>query len=87
MKKTELLSTISIFNLLCVYSNDQSQNGRFEKKTQAMEMNCFRKLLGRSISYREHITNKEVKTRTENAIGQYEDLVTNKVPEHTPLIS
>ena len=37
-------------------------------------MRCFRKLLG--ISYRDHITNEEVKARIGNAIGPYEDLLT-----------
>ena len=40
-----------------------------------MEMRCFRKLLG--ISYRDHITNEEVKARTGNAIGQYGNLLTS----------
>ena len=40
-----------------------------------MEMRCFRKLLG--ISYRDHITNEEVKARFGNAIGPYEDLLTS----------
>ena len=39
-----------------------------------MEMKYFRKLL--SISYRDHITNEEVKVRIGNAIGPYEDLLT-----------
>ena len=38
-------------------------------------MRCFRKFLG--ISYRDHITNQEVKARTGNAIGPYEDLLTS----------
>ena len=38
-------------------------------------MRCFRRLLG--ISYRDHITNEEVKARIENAIGPYEDLLTS----------
>ena len=37
-------------------------------------MRCFRKLL--DISYRDHITNEEVKTRIGNAIGPFEDLLT-----------
>ena len=41
-----------------------------------MEMRCFRKLLG--ISYRDHITNEEVKARTGNAIGPHEDLTSVK---------
>ena len=40
-----------------------------------MEIRCFRKLL--SISYRDHITNEEVKARTGKAIGPYEDLLTS----------
>ena len=32
-----------------------------ERKIQALEMRCFRKPLG--ISYRDHITNEEVKDR------------------------
>ena len=38
-------------------------------------MRCFRRLLG--ISYRDHITNEEVKARIENAIEPYEDLLTS----------
>ena len=44
-----------------------------ERRIQALEMRCFRKLLG--ISYRDHITNEEVKARIGNAIGPYEDLL------------
>ena len=45
-----------------------------ERRIQALEMRCFRKLL--SISYRDHITNEQVKARIGNAIGPYEDLLT-----------
>ena len=46
-----------------------------ERRIQAMEMRCFRKLLG--ILYRDQITTKEVKARIENATGPYEDLLTS----------
>ena len=46
-----------------------------ERKIYVMEMRCFRKLFG--ISYTDHITNEEVKTRTGNAIGPYENLLTS----------
>ena len=46
-----------------------------ERRIQTLEMRCFRKLLG--ISYRDYITNEEVKAKTGNAIGQYEDLLTS----------
>ena len=39
-------------------------------------MRCFRKL--HSISYRDHITNEEVKARIGNAIRPYEDLTSVK---------
>ena len=38
-------------------------------------MRFFRKLLG--ISYRDHVISEEVKARTGNAIGPYEDLLTS----------
>ena len=44
-----------------------------ERKIHTPEMRCFRKLLG--ISYRDHITNEEMKARIGNAIGPYEDLL------------
>ena len=46
-----------------------------ERRIQALEMRCFRKLLG--ISYRDHISNEAVKTRIENASEPYEDLLTS----------
>ena len=46
-----------------------------ERRIQALEMRCFRKLLG--ISYRDHITNEEVITRFEIAIWPHEDLLTS----------
>ena len=44
------------------------------KNSSLFESRCFHKLLG--ISYRDHITNEEVKARIGNAIGPYEDLLT-----------
>ena len=46
-----------------------------ERRTQALEMRCFRKLLG--ISFKDHNTNEEVKDRIGNAIGPYNDLLTS----------
>ena len=47
-----------------------------ERRIQALEIRCFRKLIG--ISYRDHITKEEVKVRTENALVLYEDLTSVK---------
>ena len=46
-----------------------------ERRIQALEMRCFCKLHG--ISYRDHITNEEVKARIGNTFGPYEDLLTS----------
>ena len=46
-----------------------------ERRIHALEMRCFCKLL--SISYRDHITNEEVKARIGNAMRPYEDLLTS----------
>ena len=45
-----------------------------EKRIQASEMRSFRRLLG--VSYKDHVTNEEVKNKIRQAIGSYEDLLT-----------
>ncbi|PIK57015.1 endonuclease-reverse transcriptase [Apostichopus japonicus] len=45
-----------------------------ERRIQAVEMRCFRRLL--NISYRDHISNQEVRNRIAQAIGPYDDLLT-----------
>ena len=62
---------ISIFLYAC---GTWTLTAELEKKIQAAEMSCFRKLLG--ISYRDHVTNEEVRNRIRQAIGHYEDILT-----------
>ena len=62
---------MSIFSYAC---ETWTITADIETRIQALEMRCFRKLLG--ISYN-HITNEEVKARIGNAIGPYEDLLTS----------
>ena len=45
-----------------------------QRRIQALEMRCYRKILG--ISYKDHITNEEVRTQIQQAIGPHEDLLT-----------
>ena len=45
-----------------------------ERRIQALEMRCFRRLLG--ISYKDHISNEEVRNRIIQTNGPYEDLLT-----------
>ena len=39
-----------------------------------MEMRCYRKLL--HISYKDNVTNEEVRAKTKQAIGPHEDVLT-----------
>ena len=58
---------MSIFLYAC---ETRTITADIERRIQALEMRCFHKL--HNISYRDHITNEEVKVRIGNAIGPYE---------------
>ena len=45
-----------------------------EKSTETFEMRCYQRLL--NISYKDHITNEDVRRKTEAAIGKYDKLLT-----------
>ena len=45
-----------------------------QRRIQAMEMRCCRKIL--SISYKDHVTNEEVRAKIQQAIGPHENLLT-----------
>ena len=45
-----------------------------ENRTQAFEMRCYRRLL--NISYKDHVTNEEVRRKIQAAIGEYDELLT-----------
>ena len=45
-----------------------------ERRIQAFEMRCYRRLL--NISYKDHVTNEEVRNRIQNATGMHDDLLT-----------
>ena len=45
-----------------------------QKRIQAMKMKCYRKIL--HISYKDHVTNEEVRAKIQQAIGPHEDLLT-----------
>ena len=45
-----------------------------QRRIQAMEMRCYRKML--HISYKDHATNEEVHAKIQQAIGPHEDLLT-----------
>ena len=45
-----------------------------QRRIQAMEMRCYRKTL--LISYKDHVTNEEICSKIQQAIGPHEDLLT-----------
>ena len=51
-----------------------SQQSCKEDYMQAMEMTCYRNIL--HISYKDHVTNEEVRAKIQQAIGPHEDLLT-----------
>ena len=44
-----------------------------QRRIQAMEIRCYRKML--RISYKDHVTNEEVRAKIQQAIGPHEDLL------------
>ena len=45
-----------------------------QRRIQAMEMRCYRKIL--HISHKDHVTTEEVRAKIQQAIGPHEDLLT-----------
>ena len=65
----------SLVNFIFLYAYESwALTEELEKRTQAFEMRCYRKLL--NISYEDHITNEEVRKKSEATIGEYEELLT-----------
>ena len=62
---------ISIFLYAC---ESWTLTAESEKRTQAFEMRCYRRLL--NISYKDHVTNEEVRRKIQAAIGEYDELLT-----------
>ena len=47
---------------------------QLQRRIQAMEMRCYRKIL--RISYKDYVTNEEVRAKIWQSIGSQEDLLT-----------
>ena len=62
---------ISIFLYAC---ESWTLTAELEKRTQAFEVRCYRRLL--NISYKDHVTNEEVRRKIQAAIGEYDELLT-----------
>ena len=47
---------------------------RVREKNAGFEMKCYRRLL--NISYKDHVTNEEVRRKIQAAIGEYDEFLT-----------
>ncbi|KAI0215664.1 hypothetical protein LSAT2_032269 [Lamellibrachia satsuma] len=76
------ITVISKIRLMCslvmsifLYASETwTLSADLQKRIQAMEMRCFRKIL--RISYKDHVTNEAVHNKIKQAIGPYDDLFT-----------
>ena len=59
----------SIFLYAC---ESWTLTAELQSRIQAMEMRCYHKIL--HISYKDHVSNKEVRAKIQQAIGPHEDL-------------
>ena len=59
----------SIFLYAC---ESWTLTAELQRRIQAMEMRCYRRTL--RISYKDHVTNEEVRAKIQQAIGPHEDL-------------
>ena len=71
--KVKLMRTLILFTFLYVCES-WTLTAEIERRIQALEMRCYRRLL--NISYKDHVTNEEVRNRIQNAIGVHDGLLT-----------
>ena len=71
--KVKLMRTfiLSIFLYAC---ESWTLTAEIERKIQALEMRCDRRLL--NMSYKDHVMNEEIRSRIQNAIGVHDDRLT-----------
>ena len=71
--KVRLMRSLVISNFLYACES-WTLTSELEKRTQALEMRCYRRLL--NISFKDHVTNEEVRRKIQAAIGEYNELLT-----------
>ena len=71
--KVKLMRTLILSTLLYACES-WTLTAETERRIQALEMRCYRRLL--NISYKDLVTNEEVRNRIQNAIGVHDDLLT-----------
>ena len=70
--KVKLMQTLILSTFLYACES-WTLTAEIETRIQALEMRCYRRLL--NISYKDHVTNEEVRNKIQNAIGVHDDLL------------
>ena len=66
---------IFLVTFIFLYASESwTLTAELQRRIQAMEMRCYRKIL--HISDKDHVTNEEVRAKIQQAIGPHEDLLT-----------
>ena len=71
--KVKLMRTLILSTFLYACKS-WTLTAEIERRIQALEMRCYRRLL--NISYKDHVTNEEVRSRIQSATGVHYDLQT-----------
>ena len=71
--KVKLMRTLILSTFLYACES-WTLTAEIERRIQALEMRCYRRLL--NVSYKDHVTNEEVRNRIQNATGVHDDLLT-----------
>ena len=70
-----MVSVFTISFCLCLSACESwTLTAELQRRIQAMEMRCYRRIL--NISCKDHVTNKEVRAKIGQAIGPHKDLLT-----------
>ena len=76
-KNISLASKVKLTLILSTFLYDCESwtlTAKIKRRIQALEMRCYRRLL--NISYKDHMTNEEVRNRIQNATGVHNALLT-----------
>ena len=65
-------------------SESWTLTAEIERRIQALGMRCYRRLL--NISYKDHVTNEEVRNRIQNASGVHNDLLNHGKEKETQML-
>ena len=63
-----------VISIFLYASESWTLSAELEKRMQAFEMRCYRRLS--DISYKDYVTNEEVRRKIQAAIGEYDELLT-----------